>query len=150
MGTNWLLVLAPGGWRSTVTGPYDAVFVGVYGDLHPVAQIELGEDAGDVALDGGLAEVEPGGDLGIRQALGYQPDDAEFPFTQAPSSGGHRAARCLAPAEVLDQPPGDGGRQEGLASGCRADGAGELLAGGVLEQEAAPAGLQGVVDVFVQ
>jgi hypothetical protein len=29
------------------------VFVGVDGDLDAVPQIELGEDAGDVALDGG-------------------------------------------------------------------------------------------------
>ena len=66
-----LLLRPPAGWQGPVTGPDDAVFVGVDGDLHPVAQIELGEDAGDVALDGGLAEIEPGGDLGVRQALGH-------------------------------------------------------------------------------
>jgi hypothetical protein len=43
-----------------VAWPDDAVFVGVDGDLHPVAQAEFGEDMGDVALDGGFAEVEPG------------------------------------------------------------------------------------------
>jgi hypothetical protein len=52
-----------------VTWPEDAVFVGVDGDLHPVPQAELGEDADDVALDGGFAEVEPGRDLGVGQAL---------------------------------------------------------------------------------
>jgi len=33
--------------------PDDAVFVCVDGDLHPVPQAELGEDADDVSLDGG-------------------------------------------------------------------------------------------------
>jgi hypothetical protein len=41
------------------------MFVGVDGDLHPVPQPELGEDAGDVALHGRLAEVEAAGDLGV-------------------------------------------------------------------------------------
>jgi hypothetical protein len=50
----------------------------VDGDLDAVAQSELGEDARDVALDSGLTEVEPGSDLGVGQALGYQPHDAEF------------------------------------------------------------------------
>jgi hypothetical protein len=119
------------GRLSAVTGPDDAVLVGVDGDLHPVAQIEFGEDAGDVALDGGLAEAEPGGDLGVGQALGDQPDDVEFAFAEVPGRG----AGWGAVAEVLDQPPGDGGSEECFAGGCRADGAGQLLAGGVLEQE---------------
>src|ERR1019366_6049330 len=38
---------------------------------HPVPQPELGEGAGDVPVDGGLAEVEPGADLGVRQALSH-------------------------------------------------------------------------------
>jgi hypothetical protein len=46
-----------------VTGPDDAVLVGIDGDLHPVTQIEFGEDVSDVALYGGLAEIEPRGDL---------------------------------------------------------------------------------------
>ena len=48
-----------------LAGADDAVFVGVDGDLHAVAQAESGEDAGDVAFDGCLAEVEAGGDLGV-------------------------------------------------------------------------------------
>ena len=86
--------------------PDDAMFVGVDGNLHPVPQAELGEDAGDVALDGGLAEVEPGGDLGVRQALGHEPHDAEFPFAEAPGSTGNWGAGGGAAAEVLDQPAG--------------------------------------------
>jgi hypothetical protein len=126
------------------------MLVGVDGDLHPVPQAELGEDAGDVALDGGLAEVEPGGELGVRQAPGHQPDDAEFPFGETPGRvrGGGAGGRPA--AEVLDQPAGDGGGEQGLACGHRAHGAGQLLAARVLEQEAAGAGLQRVVDVLVQ
>ena len=46
-----------------MTRPDDAVFAGVDGDPDAVAQVEFGEDAGDVALDHGLTEVERGGDL---------------------------------------------------------------------------------------
>ena len=76
-----------------MTGPDDALLVGVDGDLDAIAQIELGQDAGDVALDGGLAEVEPGGDLGVRQALGHQPHDAELAFAEAPGGGGGQGRR---------------------------------------------------------
>jgi hypothetical protein len=48
-----------------VAGAYDAVFVGVDSGLHAVAQADSGEDVGDVAFDGCLAEVEAGGDLGV-------------------------------------------------------------------------------------
>jgi hypothetical protein len=126
------------------------VLVGVDGDLHPVPQPELGQDAGDVALDGGFAEVEPGSDLGVRQALGHQPDDAELAFAEAPGRTGDRAPGGGAAAEVLDQPPGDRRCEQGLADRHRADGAGQLLAAGVLEQEAARAGLQRVIHVLVQ
>jgi hypothetical protein len=39
-----------------VAGPDDAVLVGVDGDLDAFAQVELGQDASDVGLDGRLAE----------------------------------------------------------------------------------------------
>jgi hypothetical protein len=61
-----------------VAGPDDAVFVGVDGDLHAVAQPEFGQDTGDVAFDGGLAEVEPGG--GYTQWTSYQPASRFWPF----------------------------------------------------------------------
>ena len=62
------------------------MLVGVDGNLHPVPQGELGEDAGDVALDGGLAQVEGGGDLGVGLALGHEPHDAEFPLAEPPAT----------------------------------------------------------------
>jgi hypothetical protein len=51
---------------SLVAGPNDAIFEGVDSDLDAVSQTKLGEDASNVALDGGLAEVELGSDLSIR------------------------------------------------------------------------------------
>jgi hypothetical protein len=51
---------------------------------------------------------------------------------------------------LLDQPPGDGGGEEGVAGGDDADGVGELLGADVLDQEAAGAGLHGLVDVLVE
>lgn len=62
------------------------MLVGVDGDPHPVPQPELGEDADDVTLDGDLAEVEPGDDLGVRRALGHQPHDAERREYSGPGS----------------------------------------------------------------
>lgn len=38
-----------------LAGPHYAGFVGEDDDLHPVAQSELGQDAGDVAFHGGIA-----------------------------------------------------------------------------------------------
>ena len=67
------------------------MFVGEDGDLNPVTQPQLGEGAGDVALDGRLAEVEPGGDLGVRQALGHQPDDVQLPLAEPPAGAARTA-----------------------------------------------------------
>jgi hypothetical protein len=41
----------------------DAGFVGENHDLNSVAKVQLGQDAGDVGLDGGLADDESAGDL---------------------------------------------------------------------------------------
>ena len=96
------------------------------------------------ALDGGFAEVEPGGDLGVRPALGHA---AGRRRARVRSSPGRQATGLpgRAAAVVLDQPPGNRRGEEGLAVGHRAHGPGQLLAAGVLEQEAARAGLQRVI-----
>src|SRR6185437_1849648 len=92
-------------WRSAValSWPDDAVFVGVDGDLHAVAQAEPGEDAGDVAFDGCLAEVEAGRDLGVRQPCRDKPHHLAFPLAQAARGAAGRGAGCRATAEVFDQ-----------------------------------------------
>ena len=52
--------------------------------------------------------------------------------------------------EVLDQAPGDRGREQRAAVGDDADRGQQLVLGGVLEQEAARAGAQRLVDVLVE
>src|SRR5579862_292963 len=128
----------------------DAGLVGVDGDLDAVAQAEPGQDAGDVALDGCLAEVEPGRDLGVRKPGRDKPHHLAFPPGQAACGAAGGGARGWATAEVLDQAAGDGRGEQRLAGAGRADGAGQLLTGGVLEQEAAGSGFHGVVDVLVK
>ena len=46
-------------WLAGLAGPHDAGFVGQHDHLDPVAQSELGQDAGDVAFHRGIAEVQP-------------------------------------------------------------------------------------------
>ena len=140
----------PAGWRSAVAWPDDAVLVGEDGDLGAVTQAESGEDAGDVAFDGCLAEVEAGGDLGVGQPRRDKPDYVALPLAQAARGASGRGGGGRAAAEVFDQAAGDGRGEQRLAGADRADGAGQLLAGGVLEQEAAGSGLHGVVDVLVE
>jgi hypothetical protein len=51
-------------------GPDEAGLVSQDHRLHPVPQVQLGQDVPDVGLDGAFLHDEPFGDLGIRQALG--------------------------------------------------------------------------------
>src|SRR5215208_249382 len=55
------------GARRPVARRDQAGFVGHDDSLHAVANAELGQDALDVRLDGGLAEDEFLGDLAVRQ-----------------------------------------------------------------------------------
>src|SRR3954468_3406103 len=43
---------------------------GAQGRLGPVPRAELGQDVGDVVLDGAFGEEEPGGDLPVAATLG--------------------------------------------------------------------------------
>ena len=49
---------------------HEAGAVGERDGLHAVAQPQLGEDVVDVGLDGGFAEEERGGDLGVGMSVG--------------------------------------------------------------------------------
>src|SRR6202030_3755862 len=91
-GPAWRMAAVAGG-SGFATGADDAGLVGEDHDLHAVAQAELGQGVGDVALDGCLAEVEPGCDLGVGHALGYQPDDVEFALAEAPGCAAGRGGR---------------------------------------------------------
>ena len=84
--------------------------------MHPVPQMQLGEDAGHVGLDGGLAEEEPLGDLGVGQAAGDQPEHFGLTVGQLAELGWALAGK-LAADELLQEPPGDGGRERLPAQG---------------------------------
>jgi hypothetical protein len=62
-----------------------------------------------VAFHGGVAKVEPFGDLGVGQALGHQLDYLELPRGQLPGRLGGCAVGGGSSAEVLDQAAGDRG-----------------------------------------
>jgi hypothetical protein len=53
----------------------DAVLVGEDDGLDAVAEVELRQDAADVALDGRLGHDEPLGDLAVRETAGDENED---------------------------------------------------------------------------
>ena len=46
-----------------------SAFVGEHSELDAVAEVEFGEDSGEVGLDGRFAEIPLTGDLGVGQSL---------------------------------------------------------------------------------
>ncbi len=58
-----------------IAGSYESAFVPEDNGLDAVAKPELGQDACHVGLDGGLAEHEPCGDLGVGQTPGDEAQD---------------------------------------------------------------------------
>jgi len=64
--------------QSRVPGAHQAGLVGQDDGLDPVTQLELGQEPCDMGLDGRVAEGEPGGDLGVAQAPGQQPQHVEL------------------------------------------------------------------------
>ena len=70
---------------------------------HAIAEPELAEHAGDVRLDGRLAEELSLGDLRIAEALRGQAEDVAFPRSQGFERCGKRArrlARLVPPEQV--------------------------------------------------
>ena len=76
------------GCRSGLAGSDEPGLVGDDDQLCAVARVELGQDAGDVGLDGGGADVEPGADLGVGQSLGDQGEDVALPVGEDVEAGG--------------------------------------------------------------
>jgi hypothetical protein len=64
-GAENVRVIAEGVEREGGDEDREAVSDGVHGGLDPVVQAKLGEDAGDVVLDGVLAQREDGPDLAV-------------------------------------------------------------------------------------
>jgi len=85
-----------------IRGPWpdETRFIREHRRLNPVAERELGEDAGHVGLDGPLADEELPGDLGVGQPAGNEAQDIQLALAEA----AERALNCIArsgPGHVL-------------------------------------------------
>ena len=64
-------------------GSDESRVVGKHDGRRPIAGAELGEDARDVALDRALAEVQLGGDFGVRRASSDELEHLDLTLRQA-------------------------------------------------------------------
>src|SRR3954447_6008580 len=121
--------------------------VGQHDRLGAVPQLQLLQQPGHVGLHRGVADEELAPDLGVRVALGDQPEDVHLARSQVR----HRPRRLLVRAgELRDHPPGHRRRQQRVTAGHRADGGDQLLRRVVPEDEAARARPPRPVDVLVE
>lgn len=132
--------------RHVLAGPDETGFVGEHHRLDAITQVELFEDACDVRLRGVLADDELGGDLGIGETAGDEPQDLAFPWCEV----GQFSTGTRPPGKCCDEASGHGRCEERTAVRDDADGRDELLLLGVLEQKRARAGVQRLLDVFVK
>src|SRR5258708_6807231 len=93
-----------------------AGLVGGDDELGAVARIEFHEQAADVGLGGGEADVQLGRDLGVGQAEPDQGQDFALPFGYRLQHGRRALPGAGAPGELGDEPPGDA-RGERRAAG---------------------------------
>jgi len=103
-----------------------------------------------VGLDRRGAERQLGGQFGVAQPLGQQPQHLQFPRGQIGQAGVRDDLAGLVRGEPFDQPAGDGRGEQRVAGANRAHRGDELLGRGVLEQEPARPGGQRGVDVLVE
>jgi hypothetical protein len=66
----------------------EAGFVGKDDGLGAVVEVEFGVDSGGMGLDGGVADVEVVGDVGVREAAGDEVEDFEFAWGEVGERGG--------------------------------------------------------------
>lgn len=97
-------------------GEDEAGLVGQHDCLDTVAEAEFGQHAADVRLDGGLAEVELGGDLGIGEAPGEAEQYVALPVGEV-TEHVRRRGGSRPPNELGQQSAGDRGRDERVADG---------------------------------
>ena len=129
--------------------PDEPGLVGQDDCLHSVPQFQLGQDVPHVSLDGAFLHDKPFGDLGIRQALGDQPEHVEFPASQLAEYRGHRARGPDGASEAADQTPGGERVDKRASSDDSTNRLDELRLRRVLEEEPARPALQRPVDVLV-
>jgi hypothetical protein len=85
--------------------------------LDAVANAEFGQDPGDVGADGGLADHQRGGDLGVGKSSCDRPEDVDLARGQFAEGGWDGGAGGWAVDELLDEPASDVGGEEGIAGG---------------------------------
>jgi hypothetical protein len=115
--------------------PDEPGLVGQDYGLHSVPQVQLGQDMPHVGLDGAFLDDKPFGDLGIRQALGDQPEHVELPASQLAEYGGHRSRGPDGAGEAADQTPGGEGVDKRASSGDSTNRLDELRLRRVLQEE---------------
>lgn len=111
--------------------------------------MELREDARDVCLDGVVADDELCGDLAVRETARKQAQYFALARRQLRKTR-RLFSRSRSPRELLDQSSRNGGCEHRASVGCDADCCDQLVLGRVLQQEAACACAEGLVDVLVE
>src|SRR5580658_9413443 len=142
---------APGrraGGRSGLS-PDEPGLVGQDHRLHSVPQVQLGQDVAHVSLDGAFLDDKPSGDLGVRQALGNQPEHVELPAGQLAKDRGNCSRGPDGAGEAADETPGGERVDKRASSGDGTNRPDELRLRRVLEEEPARPALQRPVDVLV-
>lgn len=67
------------GWAIGGPWPDETCLIREHRGLDPVAERELGQDAGHVRLDGRFAQEQRGADLGVGAAVRDQGENLQFP-----------------------------------------------------------------------
>src|SRR3954471_6858127 len=138
---------APIVWRPRATVE-ESGLVREHDRLDTVAEVQLLEDVRDVCLDRRVAYVELSANLNVREAAGDQAKHVELALGQTVEP---RRRRGLWNAhELFDHAFRDGRGEKRISAGNRADCREELFGRVILEHEAAGAGAQRLVDIFVE
>jgi hypothetical protein len=65
----------------------ESAFVGDYHRLDPVPELQLGQDAGHVCLDGRFAQEQRGADLGVGAAVRDPGENLQFSWGERVQAG---------------------------------------------------------------
>ncbi len=65
----------------------ESALVGDYHGLDPVPELQLGQDAGHVCLDGRFAQKQRGADLGVGAAVRDPGENLQFPWGERVQAG---------------------------------------------------------------
>src|SRR5579872_2268025 len=90
-----------------LAGADQARLVGEHDRLNAVPELQLRENVRHVRLDGGLAERQLRGELGVAQAAGEQPQHLKLPGGQARQVTVHHRLDGRVRCEPLDEPARD-------------------------------------------